>query len=423
MLLTMFGFAQQQGWQYIENPLAGDSIYKNSGAIYALSADTVFIVSDAGIFIKSFDGGTTWINYNTGFSEDFFDIYFIDSNTGYCVGENGKIIKTIDGGENWTALNTSTTNNINCICFHNEELWTVGNNGLILHSVDYGDTWEQNIVVENKLNSIAFNNDSIGIIAGNENTLLKSTNNGNTWTIEDANLPYETSDLFSLFITQNYTYTLVGNCSDNEDYGYHSYHAFGLLRINDLLNWSIEYSSNDINGLELSKIFFINDSTGFNIYSGTPMNSYFYLIIDKTDNYGANWNSSFEHWSDSIHIAFAYADIFFANDTVGYALSGNKILKTTDGGFFVSVKDITRNNTISMYPNPLSDNILNFDITDYTQKSKLIIYDLNGKQILEYTLNQDQKSINLSHLNNGLYFVKFYNDNILLETKKLMIIK
>ncbi|MFW5872777.1 MAG: YCF48-related protein [bacterium] len=408
LILMSFPAFAQQGWNYQNAPLSSNMY----GSIYAINTDTIFVIADDGVFLKSLDGGTTWTNYNTGFSESFFDMYFIDADTGYCAGANGKIIKTTDGGINWTALSTATTNNIYTICLHEEDLWAIGDSGTILNSTDYGATWNQNIVVNNKLNSIAFNNDSIGIIAGDDGTLLKTTNSGTTWTIENSNTSY---DLFSLCVTQNYVYGLAGYTDGpNSD-------AEELLKINDLQNWSIIYNNGSNLFLELTKIFFVNDSVGFNISSGTPLNGEFYITIEKTENYGSDWSLSFEHWGQ-LSVGIAYADIIFVNDTVGYALSGNKILKTTDGGVWVSVKDITDNNLIEMYPNPLSNGILNFKIKGNT-KVNIVIYNFNGKPIFNHVFTESQKTINLSHLNYGVYLVKLYNDNIVIETKKLTILK
>jgi photosystem II stability/assembly factor-like uncharacterized protein len=412
VILTMTIFAQQ-GWQYQNSSLTTNEY----GAIYALSKDSVFVVADNGIFAKTIDGGTTWVDLNTGYSESFFDLCFVDADTGYCAGENGKIVKTIDGGTSWTELFTGTTKNIFSIYLKStNEIWAVGDSGVILNSVDYGLTWNQDSIINKRLNSIGFK-DSVGIIVGNDGTLLKTINYGESWTIENSTT---TNDLYSLCITPNYAYALSGWTSDESDFNYY-FNASEILKTDDFTNWTTIFIGSVIPGL--SRMFFVNDSTGFNLSSNCTTNGDCGIIIRKSEDFAINWGLSFDNWNPPAGwVGIEYSDLFFVNDTIGYALCGNNILKTTDGGVLVGIKKIEESDLIKMYPNPLSNGILNYENNTHT-KVGLEIYDYSGKLLIKTILGNSQENINLSNLNNGIYMVKLFHGNLEYEMKKLIILK
>jgi len=408
-ILSMNVFSQQ-GWQFQNSNLSTNEF----GAISALNKDTVYVIADNGIFNKTYDGGTTWINLNTGFTESFFDLVFYNSDTGYCVGQNGKIIKTFDGGTNWNALPTGTTKSIISIFLKSEnEIWAVGDSGLILTSINYGLTWSNNSITNKRLNSIAFRN-STGIIVGNDGTLLKSINNGANWTIENS---ATTEDLFSLCITPNFAYALAGNVTDFSNY----YDADQVLKTNDYTNWLTLNLYSSLPGL--SKMIFVNDSVGFNLSSNCTTNGDCGIIIQKTSDSASSWSASFSNWNPpSGWVGIEYSDFSFVNDTIVYALCGTNILKTLDGGIFVNVKENKKTSSVKMYPNPLNTGILNFEQAFKTE-IELEICDMNGKFLIKTILGDTKRSIDLSNLNNGIYLVKLFQGTRQSETKKLVILK
>jgi hypothetical protein len=79
--------------------------------------------------------------------------------------------------------------------------------------------------------------------------------------------------------------------------------------------------------------------------------------------------------------------------------------------------------SISIYPNPSNGRIqLQMDRAQLSNHSGLEIFDAHGFRVYSIT-NLDGRTedeIDLSHLNQGLYFIKLYNDEAIL-TRKLMI--
>ncbi|WP_186434406.1 T9SS type A sorting domain-containing protein [Lutibacter sp. Hel_I_33_5] len=94
------------------------------------------------------------------------------------------------------------------------------------------------------------------------------------------------------------------------------------------------------------------------------------------------------------------------------ALAGPRIgLKTSNG---LSVKDFSADFNLSIYPNPSKDNInLTYNNLLARNGGDVLIYDITGKEVLQEKINKNQfsKSINVSKLTNGIYFLKINSDN------------
>jgi len=64
--------------------------------------------------------------------------------------------------------------------------------------------------------------------------------------------------------------------------------------------------------------------------------------------------------------------------------------------------------SFSMFPNPLNDNILTIK---NAENSSILIFDVLGKKVFEKTILENTSRLNLSQLNNGMYFVQIENKN------------
>lgn len=66
-------------------------------------------------------------------------------------------------------------------------------------------------------------------------------------------------------------------------------------------------------------------------------------------------------------------------------------------------------NAISLYPNP-ANNILNFNVSEDVQISSIAIMDVTGK-VINSSYNLNQKTIDVSNIQSGVYFVRFTSEN------------
>lgn len=76
---------------------------------------------------------------------------------------------------------------------------------------------------------------------------------------------------------------------------------------------------------------------------------------------------------------------------------------------------VANNSALNIFPNPTS-NTLNFDTNNWNEISNIVIVDVTGKVInAKYDLNQ--KSIDVSNLQAGVYFVKFASEDKMITKK------
>ncbi|RPD94369.1 T9SS C-terminal target domain-containing protein [Aureibaculum marinum] len=112
--------------------------------------------------------------------------------------------------------------------------------------------------------------------------------------------------------------------------------------------------------------------------------------------------------------------------TTIYTVSAQKngVLETVD--ILVTVEDCTSKKAVeySMYPNP-SEGLININIPSEKTGVKFIVSALSGKIVYRGEVKGDTNGvftqINLSHVADGIYFVKMYNDNFN-ATEKIIVI-
>lgn len=85
----------------------------------------------------------------------------------------------------------------------------------------------------------------------------------------------------------------------------------------------------------------------------------------------------------------------------------------------VGVIEIYGNNNISIYPNPIS-NQLKIDIYTDLDNLKLELYNAIGELILSTVIHKDQNIIDVSFLNSGLYFAKITSENKNIFVQKII---
>lgn len=66
-------------------------------------------------------------------------------------------------------------------------------------------------------------------------------------------------------------------------------------------------------------------------------------------------------------------------------------------------------NKLSIYPNP-TNNVLNFSTADLTEITDISLFDISGK-VINAKFDLNAKTIDVSNLQSGVYFVKFTNDH------------
>ncbi|MFA4853693.1 MAG: YCF48-related protein [Bacteroidales bacterium] len=177
-------------WLIIQN---GTNIYDAYCSVYFINQDTGFIAEsyyEAGYILKTINGGNSWTSIPCGASlSSVKSLHFYGSTIGIAVGYSYSIgsfiLKTINCGDNWELTNLNSPQLKSVYIAKDTSIYIVGENNTIKKSTNGGDSWSNQYSSTNVvLNSIYFPASDTGYIAGNNGTILKTTNGGNNWNIQ-----------------------------------------------------------------------------------------------------------------------------------------------------------------------------------------------------------------------------------------------
>ena len=312
-LLFSFATVADAEWTVLreDDILRGDGIEGMLQDVYFMDDQNGLVVGNGGLMLKTSDGGKTWEKmevdmrppgagqrpgggggppgggFGRGGPAPLYNIYFIDEHVGYITGGRGTILKTEDGGKTWARKMARSD--------------TPGRGG-------------RPGGIRANLMGIQMISETTGFIAGSENTILKTTDGGETWvgSSERARVGETRNNLENILFVSPTTGWVIG--------------SFGtLLHTTDAGEaWEKRDPGFDNN---LFGIHFLDENTGW--ICGQEG-----LILHTTDG-GATWNQQKTESYDDLH------DIIFVDAMVGWAVGGyNSILHTTDGGKTWTVSNI-----------------------------------------------------------------------------------
>jgi photosystem II stability/assembly factor-like uncharacterized protein len=242
------------------------------------------------------------------------DLQFLDSLTGFMVStkpavDTAFIFKTTDGGNNW-----STTHFVNyyLISLHFVDknigycAGSQSTNAVVLKTTNGGDNWFNTTYVSGFifLNDVMFVNKDTGWVTSNfvvSGGLWRTINGGVNWQMQ-LNDSFNPS---KIFFVNNSTGWMIGNSGGNL---YKTTNCGG--------NWNLQYNF----GSSLDDVFFATSDTGWLIGGGVGTG------IMRSINGGNNWNPC------NNPTPYGTAKLFFTNNRIGWAGSGlNKIVATKNG--------------------------------------------------------------------------------------------
>jgi photosystem II stability/assembly factor-like uncharacterized protein len=372
-----------------------------------------------------------WSKITSPYAGNLWNIKFFDAQNGY-IGGNTAILKTTDGGVTWTSKSISNFL-INSFSFPSATVGYYGcSNNIVAKTTDAGATWtNQNPNASPyAISSVSFPTVTTGYAVGDAGTIRKTTDGGATWATQTSGL---TAGIEEVHFFDVNTGIFIGDG--------------GKIKrtTNGGANWVTIASGTTQN---LYDIFFVNASTGF-IAGGTG-------TILKTINGGLTWSvltSGSTNW--------LYA-ICFKDALTGYAGGANgKIFKTIDGGLtwtpevsgvssansindiiyfnnrFIAVGDqgviitdvatlgtaenIKEDASVIVYPNPVSDS---FSIEFHNNENLALninIIDINGAIVKSKVLSDNERTVNVKDLSNGVYIIEMKAEQF--SARKKIIIK
>jgi photosystem II stability/assembly factor-like uncharacterized protein len=152
-------------------------------AMHFLDASTGWTVTRSSRVQHTTNGGGSW-EQSTKLSESgLLGVHFVDRNTGFAVGSDGLILRSSDSGRTWTKMNSGTDRRFHDVVFSDPKNgWVAGND--IRYSDNIGGSWTS--VHEPGKTIEALDVESPGIVwaVGDEGQILRSGDNGRTWSRE-----------------------------------------------------------------------------------------------------------------------------------------------------------------------------------------------------------------------------------------------
>ena len=211
-------------------------------AVCFIDSSRGWAVGEYGIVMRTQDGGSSWTQMrNVPTPAWLGDVHFVDKQTGWAVGRYETVLETEDGGRTWTPRQMPTPRRpfglpmaYRAVRFASHtEGWIVGDHGNILHTDDGGKTWATEAIdlpqtaldllnfsdlttttsgnawavspiglfvrssapdeatwrlaktgLPAWLRSVWFVDDRNGWLAGDRNTVIRTTDGGRTWALE-----------------------------------------------------------------------------------------------------------------------------------------------------------------------------------------------------------------------------------------------
>jgi len=249
----------------------------------------------------------------------------------------------------------------------------IGYSGTVLKTSDNGNTWvKKDLGYSNDFNSMCFVNDSIGWLVGSSGLILKTMNSGETWKKQEWNDTVNTNLLSVYFINAD-----TGWAGSDANFNVNQYGVL-LNTIDGGKTWTSKKLYGSIN-----QIKFVNNNFG---WISAPLWQSYYITKDG----GNTWNRH----------ARQLDEVYFIDSLNGFLSNTNAIYKTIDGGNSWN-KVITFNGDINRI------NFLNNKV------GWAVGYQNYGKQKLLIGTSDGGNSWSvIPNLSNGnLYSIDFNNSN------------
>ena len=129
-----------------------------------------------------------WEEQSSGVTASLWDVRLLDADTVIVVGDSGIILRTTNAGLTWERQQSPTTFPLLSLSFPDSKHgWAVGGRwpdsaSVILHTSDAGATWfPQTAGTPTVINDIASTDSNHAIAVGYDGTILSTTNSGITW--------------------------------------------------------------------------------------------------------------------------------------------------------------------------------------------------------------------------------------------------
>ena len=268
---------------------------------------------------RTTDAGATWevqLSTNGGNADTLYDVDFVDTNVGWAICYTN-FLKTVNGGATWAKYGFGVATNLalmRSIEFVNSSTgYACGYYGRILKTTDGGSTWTvQNSGTNAWLYKIRFIDGWTGWCCGDDLAMLKTTDGGANWLPQTV----PTNIYFGWDTIQDI-------CFLNSNTGWACGNGGYVIKTTDGgSTWSFV-------NLQVGTVYLnaISWSDATNGWIAGYSSGYFgpYATIVKTTDGGANWINWYNIIGKTIY------DVYFMNQDTGLVCGGcGAVYKTTD---------------------------------------------------------------------------------------------
>ncbi len=223
-----------------------------------INSNSGWVMGRNGLLSRTTDGGTSWVSQNvTG--EDLFCMKFFNASTGILGCGGGELYRTNDGGATWSPVNSNVPDGLLAISISGQEAWIGGEAGTIIYSADYGQTWTvQNATIPVDFTAISFANNTSGWIAGVAGTINATANGGGMWQSQSCGTTADISGLSVPDVNHGWFCTTDG----------------------EIFNFVNSTAINEHAGTDLNVFVYPNPAVDFIIISSAAAGKFKYSIVD-----------------------------------------------------------------------------------------------------------------------------------------------
>ncbi|MFN3386642.1 MAG: S8 family serine peptidase [Candidatus Thermochlorobacter sp.] len=409
------------------------------------------------------------------FSTDFHAVKLVNRNVAWACADAGVVIRTLDGGRTWTRVAAPTSNNLYCINALSENIAIVGDGpdsgpAKLYRTTDGGQTWQEVNASGSFWNAIHFFDAQNGIAqsdavsATDGFVLVKTTNGGASWTPISQTVSVGSGEFglvgsFQFVGNSGWFGTNKGRVIYSTDAG-NTWNSATAAGANDWLI-AIAFSSPNTGvagGYTLQNQQIANSvlrrsadggrtwttptapsALAFFSGAGVPEVGQLWLSVFSSQgpailtsrDAGATW---LVHNSTPLTDAVTSFSFVVEADTVfGLALTNDGLLlRYAQPARASSVREIgtERVQTFKLeqnYPNPFNPTTTIVYQLPVASEVSLKVYDILGREVAtlfrgRQNAGRYQAQFNASQLSSGMYFYRLQAGNYV-ETKKMMLIK
>lgn len=350
---------------------------------------------------KTTDGGDNWTQLTNDFSTVSRDFLVLDEETVIIPYNYSGPQITEDGGQTWSPLFPADIQDTTYV-FHVEQLpggrlYLFGSAHGV-YSDDGGDTWN---VIYHGFNtfprSMVFVDDQNGVVGSDGGKILATTNGGASWELV-VDGDFTNQPISNLFVLDN---GLIVNTTS------------GITRCSS--DGGQTWSTDACAGLSAPGA--IIDGPDSTWYSARLFPSQQDLLtnIQRSTDEGQSWESIGGFCS------YANPGTVTPDGRYLYVYQTAGFLGRVDLESIVEAAEAPRNAIVQakVYPNPTSGLLL-VDLPQHAGMAQIVLYDVNGRQMLQQTDNTPSLTLDLSALPNGIYLLKVQGDGWLQRARVMV---